>query len=180
MLYYIHGYQSNPNSNKGTLFQEKLNVIPIKYRYCQPEDIVISECLLRIENEIADDDNAILIGSSLGGLLAAKTALNNSNINQLILLNPAIIPPSVDISKIQGIPQRILADMQDDKLFEKKIDSKIFIFVGIMDNVIPIRWMLEFAKSQEATVRFFHDDHSFTYNLKNLPDIISNLIDEKH
>ena len=42
MLYYIHGYQSNPNSRKGILFKEKLGVVPIKYRDCKPEDLVIN------------------------------------------------------------------------------------------------------------------------------------------
>ena len=31
MLYYIHGYLSEPNGTKGTILKEKLGVIPIKY-----------------------------------------------------------------------------------------------------------------------------------------------------
>ena len=114
MLYYIHGYMSEPNSTKGTLFKEKFNAKAIKYRDCEPEDLVISDSLDRIKNDIKNDENAVLIGSSLGGFLAAKTAQENDNVKQIILLNPAIIPPSVDISKLQGMPQRILSDMQDN------------------------------------------------------------------
>ena len=55
MLYYIHGYQSNPDSAKGTLFKEKLDAKAIQYRDCKPEDIVISDCLKRIANEIEHD-----------------------------------------------------------------------------------------------------------------------------
>ena len=86
MIYYIHGYLSEPNSTKGTLFKEKLNAKAIKYRDCEPEDLVVSDCVKRIEEEIKNDDFAILIGSSLGGLLAAKTALDNSNVKHIILL----------------------------------------------------------------------------------------------
>ncbi len=178
MLYYIHGYLSSPNSTKGVLFKEKLNAKAIKYRDCEPEDLVISDCLALIKKEIEKDENAILIGSSLGGFLAAKTALENPNVKQIILLNPAIIPPSVDITKIQGMPQRILSDIKDTSLFREKISSSIFILVGIEDDLIPISWPIEFALSQEATVRFFNDDHSFTNNMKQLPQIIDNILDK--
>ncbi len=176
MLYYIHGYMSEPNSTKGVLFKTKLNAKAIKYRNCEPEDIVISECLAQIKKEIEKDKNAILIGSSLGGFLAAKTALENNNVEQIILLNPAIIPPSVDVSKIQGMPQRILSDMQDTILFKEKISSGIFILIGLNDDLIPLKWPLEFALSQDTTIKFFDDDHSFTKNMGQLPQIIGNIL----
>ena len=176
MLYYIHGYMSEPNSTKGTLFKEKLNAKAIKYRDCEPEDLVISDCLDRIKREIKNDDNAILIGSSLGGFLAAKTALENKNVQQLILLNPAIIPPSIDITKVQGMSQRILSDMQDINLFKDKISSSIFILIVLNDDLIPLKWPLEFALSQDTTIKFFDDDHSFTQNLNKLPKIIDKIL----
>jgi len=178
MLYYIHGFLSDPNSTKGILFKEKLNAKAIRYRDCKPEDLVISECLNLIKKEIEKDENAILIGSSLGGFLAAKTALKNPNVKQIILLNPAIIPSSVDISKIQGMPQRILTDIQDISLFKEKISSGIFILIGVKDDLIPLKWPIEFAKAQEATIRFFNDDHSFSKNLNQLPNIIDNILDK--
>jgi predicted esterase YcpF (UPF0227 family) len=177
-LYYIHGYLSNPNSTKGILFKEKLNAKTIKYRDCKPEDLVISDCIKRIKKVIQNDKTVVLIGSSLGGFLAAKTALNNSNVKHLILLNPAIIPPYVDITKIHGMPQRILFKMQELKLFNEKIDSKISIIAGTMDDVVPSDWILEFAKTQEAVIRFLIDDHSFTNNLNQLPDIIADILDK--
>ena len=77
MLYYIHGYQSSPDGNKGTLFREKLNAKAIKYRDCEPEDLIISDCLKRISEEISNDKDVVLIGSSLGGFLAALTAITH-------------------------------------------------------------------------------------------------------
>jgi len=176
MLYYIHGYMSEPNSTKGTLFMEKLNAKAIKYRDCEPEELKIADCVLRINNEIKNDQNPILIGSSLGGLLAAKAALDNSNIKKLILLNPAIIPPFIDISKIQGMPQEILADMQDSRLFDEKIASEIYILLGTEDDVVPNKWGQEFAQAQKGIVKLYQDDHSFSNNLHQLPDIITSLI----
>ena len=174
-LYYIHGYQSSPNSTKGILFKEKLNAKAIKYRDCRPEDLVISNCLKRIAKEIETDKDAVLIGSSLGGFLAAETALEHSNVKKLILLNPAIIPPSEDISNHQDVPGRILYEMKDDRLFERKIDAEIAIIIGTEDDVIPRHWILEFAMKQEATVRFLRDDHSFTCNIDRLPNIIAKI-----
>jgi len=171
---------SEPNSTKGTLFKNNLNVKPIKYRDCKPEELVISDCLNRIQDEIKDDDNPVLIGSSLGGFLAAKTAQKNINVKQLVLLNPAIIPASYDIRMIKNMPQSILSDMQDASLFDKKIQADIFILIGTNDDVVPNSWVLEFAKTQEAKVLFLHDDHSFSNKIELLPSIISREIDKKH
>jgi predicted esterase YcpF (UPF0227 family) len=176
MLYYIHGYLSNPKSTKGMLFKEKLNAISIKYRDCKPEEIVISDCLKKIKKEIEKDKDAVLIGSSLGGFLAAKTALENKNVKQIILLNPAIIPPFVDISKINEIPKQILHDIQDKNLFKKKINSYIYILVGTKDDLIPSSWPIEFALTQDATIKFLYDDHSFTQNIDQLPEIITKIL----
>jgi len=180
MLYYIHGYLSAPNSTKGTLFKEKLNAIPIKYRDCPPEKLIISDCLDEISKKIKNESNAYLIGSSLGGYLAAKTALENNNVKKLFLLNPATIPPDYDINKITDMPMEILKDMKDKSIFEEKISSEIFILLGTLDDVVPNRWPIEFAKAQLATIKFLKDDHSFSKNIEKLPDIINTLLSEKH
>lgn len=74
-IYFIHGYESSPGGIKGSLLREKLGASPIKYRDCRPEEIIISDCLKNIYDIICDYDNVVLIGSSLGGFLAAKVAL---------------------------------------------------------------------------------------------------------
>jgi len=176
MLYYIHGYLSSPDSTKGKLFKEKLNAKAIRYRDCEPEDLVISDCIKRISDEIKDDDDVVLVGSSLGGLLAAKVALDHSNVKKLVLLNPATIPSTVDVNTIQDMPRRILGEMKDKRLFEEKINAVITILVGTEDDVVPLSWILGFAMAQEATVRFLRDDHSFTKNIDNLPGLISQIV----
>jgi len=175
MLYYIHGYLSEPKSTKGTLLKKTLNVQPVKYRDCPPEQLIITECVNNIKKTIENDKNTILIGSSLGGLLAAKTAKNNPNVKQLILLNPAIIPPDYDLNKIPDMPRNILQDMKDRELFETKLQCKIFIIIGTQDNVVPNQWSIEFARVQQATIKFLQDDHSLTRNINNLPVIIKQI-----
>ena len=146
-LYYIHGYQSSPEGNKGSLFKEKLHAEAIKYRDCEPENLVISECLTRISEVIKNKSDVILIGSSLGGFLAASTAISHTNITQLILLNPAIIPPSTNLDDFVGVPRRILEDMKDRRLFENRLNVDIIILRSTEDELIPDTWVCEFAKS---------------------------------
>jgi len=175
MLYYLHGYESGPNSAKGTLLREKLNARPIDYHRGRPEDIEINPCLQNILKAIQGDNNPLLIGSSFGGFLAAKVALETPAVKTLILLNPAIIPPRADTSGFKGIPHRILSAMRDDQLFSKRMRAKTIILVGTNDQVIPRSWILDFAMAQEATVRFLNDDHTFTSNLTRLPEIIAEI-----
>ena len=78
------------------------------------------------------------------------------------------------------MPHRILLDMKDKSLFEEKINAKIFILIGINDEVVPNSWPLEFAKAQQACVKFLNDDHSFTNKIDELPSIIRYILREKH
>ncbi|UCF11623.1 MAG: alpha/beta fold hydrolase [Thermoplasmatales archaeon] len=175
MFYYIHGYKSSPESNKGLIFKKKLGAVAIKYRDCEPENIVISDCLKRISDIIKNDKNVVLIGSSLGGYLAVETALIHPNVKKLILLNPAIVPPSTNLDNHKDMPRRILEEIRDKRLFKNRMNTKIIIFRGTEDDLIPDDWITKFAKVHEATVIFLHDDHRFSRNLTKLPIIISNL-----
>lgn len=176
MLYYIHGYQSSPDGEKATLLKETIQAIPICYREGSPEELVISECLSRISEAIENDQQVILIGSSLGGFLAASTARTHPNVTQLILLNPAIIPPEIDLTTITGVPLRILKDMRDPRLFQEKIPAAITILRGTLDDVVPDEWIVSFAQAQNATIQLYNDDHRFSKNLYRLPEIISELL----
>ena len=173
MLYYIHGYQSNPESTKGVLFSRHLQAKAIPYRKGKPEDLVIADCLHRIAREITCDTEVTLIGSSLGGFLAAKTALEHPQVQRLVLLNPAVIPPTIDVNSLTGMPLRILRDMQEPLLFQQKVKADVVLLLGTLDDVVPNAWGWEFAQVQEALVKFLHDDHRFSHHLEELPKILS-------
>ena len=74
----------------------------------------------------------------------------------------------------------LFADMKDIQLFNKRIEVDITILLGTEDDLIPSLWTIEFAKTQEANIKFYHDDHRFSKNIKNLPLIISNIINQKN
>ena len=179
MLYYIHGYQSNPRGEKATLFKETLHAVPISYQDTIPEEINISDCLDRISLKTRNDSSVVLIGSSLGGFLAASTALDHPNVKRLILLNPAIIPPETNLYEIEGMPLRILKEMINAKLFTQKISAQITILRGTQDTVVPYQWVLRFAQAQNATIQFFDDEHRFQKSLAKLPEIISVLLQKE-
>jgi len=172
MLYYIHGYLSSPDSTKGTILKQTLGVKPIKYRDCKPEELVISDCIKNIQNEIKNDKNPVLIGSSLGGFLSAKIALDEPKIKKLILFNPAILPVDFDITKIKDMPQGILKDMIEPRFFNEKINADIFILRGFKDELLPNEWIMDFAEKQEAYVKFLNDDHSLSKNIYKIPKYV--------
>ncbi len=66
--------------------------------------------------------------------------------------------------------------MIDIRLFRDKIDADITILRGTKDFIVPNSWIIKFATAQEATVKFFHDDHSFSCHLTRLPIIISDIL----
>jgi len=175
-LFYIHGYQSSPDGEKGRLFQTALHAQAIQYRTCPPEELVISECLAQISQTISHDQSCCLIGSSLGGFLAAKTALTHHNIDQLILLNPAIIPPGTNLDEHISVPRSILQDMTEPTLFSTPLSATLTILRGTDDDVVPDSWIIPFAKAQQATIQFVHDDHRFSRNLSTLPLIITDIL----
>lgn len=173
MLYYIHGYLSSPEGSKATILKEKLGAIPVKYRDVPAEKLVIKDCLQEITKAIGNDKNAVVIGSSLGGCLASKLALDLSDkIKQIILLNPAVIPPDIDITNIPDMPQLILLDMKDNRLFSQKLNPQVIVFSATKDSTVPPEWVIRFAQHQEATVQFLHDDHRFSNHLTKLPQLI--------
>jgi predicted esterase YcpF (UPF0227 family) len=176
MLYYLHGYLSGPNSTKGKLMRERFNALPIDYQQNQSEILDVDKSLREIMETIADDTDPILIGSSFGGFLAAETALSSAAVKTIILLNPAIIPPRADTHLLIGIPEHIIEKMRDNRLFETKLQARVFILLGIRDEVVPADWSISFAKAQKATVTFLDDDHAFTGNPFRLLNIVEEIL----
>jgi pimeloyl-ACP methyl ester carboxylesterase len=176
MLYYIHGYQSSPTGDKAQLFSHTLKAYPIPYRTCKPEDIDITDCLKNIAKAIQNDPAVTLIGSSLGGFLAAATALTHPSVTTLLLLNPAIIPPNTPYPSDATIPHKMFTAMIEPRLFTKKLSAQSIIFRGTNDTVVPDSYILPFAKIQQATITFLNDNHRLSHNLTNLPHLITRFI----
>jgi pimeloyl-ACP methyl ester carboxylesterase len=96
---YLHGFASSPHSSKAQFFRRKFAErgiqmeIPVldEGRF---EELTISGQLAVIERAVGDQP-AVLMGSSLGGYLAALyAARHQSQIERLVLLAPAFQFPS--------------------------------------------------------------------------------------
>ncbi|PNX53378.1 MAG: hypothetical protein BV458_04665, partial [Thermoplasmata archaeon M9B2D] len=86
------------------------------------------------------------------------------------------IPPDINLRTIKGMPLRILEEMREQRLFTEKIPASITILRGTQDDIVPDQWILCFAKTQNATIQLYNDDHRFSKNLQRLPGIISELL----
>jgi uncharacterized protein len=91
---YLHGFASGPGSSKGVelarhyeakgIHMERLNL-----RVPSLERLRLSEVLATVQRAIGDSSEAVLFGSSLGGLAAARVAARDNRVRAVVLLAPA-------------------------------------------------------------------------------------------
>ena len=92
-IVYLHGFASSPLSSKAQFFRRKFAAAGISMEIPQLdegrfEELTISSQLAVIDR-VVDGQPAILMGSSLGGYLAALYAGRHPEIERLVLLAPA-------------------------------------------------------------------------------------------
>lgn len=92
---YLHGYASGPESSKGRAFETHfgergLRVTRLNLRVPSFEHLRLSAMIAHVREAIGGpDDRAVVIGSSLGGICAARVAEADSRVAAAILLAPA-------------------------------------------------------------------------------------------
>ena len=92
---YLHGFASGPGSSKGTAFEAHfaplgLSIERLDLRAPSLEHLRLSAGIALTRAAIdSDRDRAVLIGSSLGGLTAARVAALDARVCALVLLAPA-------------------------------------------------------------------------------------------
>ena len=164
-IVYLHGFASGPSSSKAQFFRAKFAERGIAIEIPQLdqghfEALTITGQLSVIDRTVGGDET-ILMGSSLGGYLAALYAARHSNIQRLILLAPAFqfpsrwharyTPEQLDQWKSRGSwPVFHYAygreldlgyELMDDSLLyedEPQFTQPCLIFHGIQDPVVPI------------------------------------------
>ena len=90
---YLHGFASSPQSSKAQFFARKLTAcgVPVEVPQLDGGDferLTISGQLAVIEQAVGSRP-AVLMGSSLGGYLAALYASRHPQIERLVLMAPA-------------------------------------------------------------------------------------------
>lgn len=94
-ILYLHGFASGPGSTKGVAFDRHLTarghvVERLNLRVPSFEHLRLSAMIDTTRAAIGADERVVLIGSSLGGLTAARTAEHDDRVAALVLLAPAL------------------------------------------------------------------------------------------
>jgi pimeloyl-ACP methyl ester carboxylesterase len=156
---YLHGFASGPTSNKAQFFRDRIPRLQIPdLAQGDFERLTISGQLHVIERAAADGPST-LIGSSLGGYLAALYAARHTEVTRLVLLAPAFgfarrwaESAGTEEWRRNGFAEvfhyadkrmrRLNYSFLEDALrYEDFPDSKqpALIFHGIRDDVVPPR-----------------------------------------
>lgn len=171
-ILYLHGFASSPGSRKAQFFAEKLGragfpVEIVDLAEGDFEHLTIANQLRLIERVAANEPIA-LIGSSMGGYLAALYAARHPEVSRLILLAPAF-----DFHRLWQLelgPERLAAWerdgtllvhhyalnreaplsyglMEDAARFEPfpNLSQPTLIFHGNQDAVVPVQQSVTYA-----------------------------------
>jgi len=177
---YLHGFASSPASKKASFFRERIPSLEVPDLAAGDfENLTISGQLELIE-DLARGERVALIGSSLGGYLAALYAARHAEVAKLVLMAPAFgfarrwaAAPEVENWRKTGFldvyhygekrNRRLSYAFIEDALgYEDSPDFKqpALIFHGIRDDVVPARFSSEFAASHpNARLHLLDSDH---------------------
>ena len=171
---YLHGFASGPHSSKATFFRECLEqagaaVVAPDLAAGDFEHLTLTG-QLGVIDAIAAGEPAALIGSSMGGYLAALYAARHAEITRLVLLAPAF-------GFARRWPERLGADavaawrrsgwmevfhyadnrprqlgyelLEDGARYEDypSFTQPALIFHGIHDDVVPVDYSRDFAST---------------------------------
>jgi predicted esterase len=138
-IIFIHGQESSSKGTKGLFFKEHF-----------PEMIIpdfagpVARRMSKLKEILAGKTGIIMIGSSLGGLMAGLYAFQNKGrMKKLILLAPALNLPEFDPYRSQTLL------------------LPVYVFHGRNDELIPIQQIQEIAQRVFADLTFtlLEDDH---------------------
>jgi pimeloyl-ACP methyl ester carboxylesterase len=196
---YLHGFASSPASRKACFFAEKLAALGFAVEIPDLAEgdfkgLTLTKQLALVER-LGRHEPAIVIGSSLGGYLAALYTARHPEVDRVILLAPALGfhrlwshefgPERLRLWREKGsIPvfhygagsQQLIGYqlMEDASRFEPdpQFSQPCLIFHGAQDPLVPIAQSLEFAAAR-PNVRLIGLDSGH-----ELTDVLDKIWDE--
>jgi pimeloyl-ACP methyl ester carboxylesterase len=193
---YLHGFASSPQSKKAQFFRKRFAEKGLELEI-PPLDggdfthlTITSQ--LRILDDVVAGRSTVLIGSSLGGYLAALYAARHANIAKLVLLAPALRFPSrwrerhspADVERWQrdgaipvfhyGYNREVSLGYQlmEDSLNyedEPEFAQPALVLHGRLDPVVPASISTGYAaRHSNVTLRLFDSGHELTEVLEDL------------
>lgn len=198
---YLHGFASGPNSKKGVAFaahlaRQGIDLQRLDLRVPSFEHLRLSAMIDATRAAIGGPgDQAILYGSSLGGLTAARVAERDPRVTALVLLAPAFqlvarwreLPGWDDwqrtgwrevLDYTTGGTARVDFGFAEDAaaidVGFPAVRVPTLIFHGLRDDVVPIDRSRAFAAATGPHVRLVELDD--THDLvASLPEILAQL-----
>ena len=195
-LIYLHGFASGPRSSKAQFFRERLAGfgIPLEIPDLSQGDFEHLTITGQLEavGQAAQGRPVTLIGSSMGGYLAALYAARHPEVTSLILLAPAFAfsarwPHVLGEEKAQewertgvlqvyhfgdGCERRLSYQLcVDGRRYEDYPDvtQPVLILHGRQDSVVPLEHSVRFARAREnVSLKPLDSDHQL---LNVLPEI---------
>jgi uncharacterized protein len=194
---YLHGFASGPSSSKARIFSERLQALDreVAVPALDGGDFrgMTLTSQLQIIEKTAANRPCVLIGSSLGGYLAALYAARHPEVDRVILMAPAFgfarrwgSSLGLDVldhwqqSGARSMMHHELGReaeigwtlMEDAALYEEMpaVSQPVLILHGIHDDVVPVSISREFAANRpNVTLIEYPSDHQ-------LLDVVDDLI----
>ena len=187
---YLHGFASSPASTKAGFFRDRLaaagvEVLAPDLAQGDFEHLTITG-QLRVVESLAGGEAVRLIGSSMGGYLAALYAARHPETERVVLMAPAFgfagrWPESLGAEKLEewrrtgwmevfhyalGQNTRIhYALIEDGQRYEDfpSVTQPALVFHGRNDSVVPARLSEEFARGRPNVIlRLLESGHELT------------------
>jgi len=171
-IVYLHGFASSPASTKSTFFAARFSEIGVPFQIPQLdrgnfESLTVSG-QLQVVDQAVNGEPVALMGSSLGGYLAASYACRHANVERLVLLAPAFQFPkrwrqrfsAVELAEWKRVGTRNFyhyAYHEDRPLGYQFVEDSVqcedepdfsqpaLIFHGVNDDVVPVEVSRQYA-----------------------------------
>jgi pimeloyl-ACP methyl ester carboxylesterase len=196
-LIYLHGFASGPMSGKAQFFRRRLAEAGLDLQIPDLsegnfEALTLSSQLRVIERAAQSQEDIRLMGSSMGGYLAALYAARHPEVSRLILMAPAFgfarrWPLSLGAEKTAEwrrtgfLPVYHYAEKKDSRVgyalledgqqYEDypEVHQPALIFHGRQDDVVPCRYSEEFAAQHpRVTLRIMDSGHELINVLEEM------------
>ena len=177
---YLHGFASGPASKKATFFRERMPSLEVPDLAAGDFEHLTISGQLEVIEDLARSAPVVLMGSSLGGYLAALYAARHPEATKLVLMAPAFgfvrrwaAAPEAEGWRKTGYLEvyhygekrtgRLSYQFIEDALrYEDFPDCKqpALIFHGVNDDAVPARVSSEFAATHtNARLHLLDFDH---------------------
>jgi uncharacterized protein len=205
---YLHGFLSGPDSTKGKFLEKAFNEAGYKLYRPDLNGSDFSGMTISSQLEIIDSllqsisGQVVLLGSSLGGYLAAFTAGRCKQVVKLVLMAPAfdfvdryfqrLTPVQLldwqktgfirlyqyHYKEYRKLGYQMVTDAQKYKNLPFNIQVPTLIFHGLKDESVPYETSIEYLKHHPGTeLILLHSDHGLYDQLDKMWDYIRIFLD---